>query len=349
MTDEKKDTENDKNDAVNTVADTKQAKPKQKKKQKKQRNSLFAKYVPPVIEHKKVKPKQNDYDTVFAKASSHGVTGCVYVRGLAGAAILASFVYSSVNVLTYGFTHDVFFSIAQSAFLFLAAFAASSIALIYAERFLQANLAAMSDGQYAAFLDQEEAIRGLVGNPEEHAGKAASKAFAQSLLVAIAGIIIGTMIQFPTVSAAIAVFLLIGLAASSSMFGSRGRIEADSIRHTLDFSVVVVPLVSVFSVFSQCSESGASIEAIAMQALIVSVLLTLCSAVTYRTLEDGNDFDFSHTFRTWRWTFGGGVLAAFCGWMSGAGMLLIGLLIATVVLVALSFYLLHRKGRNIWG
>ena len=212
MTDEKKDTENDKNDAVNTVADTKQAKPKQKKKQKKQRNPLFAKYVPPVIEHKKVKPKQNDYDTVFAEASSHGVTGCVYVRGLAGAAILASFVYSSVNVLTYGFTHDVFFSIAQSAFLFLAAFAASSIALIYAERFLQANLAAMSDGQYAAFLDQEEAIRGLVGNPEEHAGKAASKAFVQSLLVAIAGIILGTMIPFPTVSAAIAVFLLIGLA-----------------------------------------------------------------------------------------------------------------------------------------
>lgn len=346
MADEKKNTTKGEK-ATPAATDTKQAKPKQKPK--KQRKHIFTKYVPPVINHKKVKPKQKDYDSVFATASSHGVTGCIYVRGLAAAVILASFVYSSVNVFTYGFTHNAFFAIVQSVFVFVAAFAAASLALIYAERFLQANLAAMSDGQYAAFLDQEEAIRGLVGNPEGNVGKASSKAFIQSILVAIAGVLVGTMIQFPTVSAAIAVFLLIGLAASSSMFGSRGRIEVDSIRHALDFTVVAVPLVSVFSVFSQCSEDGASIETIIMQALIVSVLLTLCSAITYRTLEDGNDFDFSHTFRTWRWTFGGGVLAAFCGWMSGAGMLLLGLLIATVVLVAISFYLLHRQGKNIWG
>lgn len=35
--------------------------------------------------------------------------------------------------------------------------------------------------------------------------------------------------------------------------------------------------------------------------------------------------------------------------MSGAGMLLLGLLIAAAALVAASFYLLHRSGRNIWG
>ena len=86
-----------------------------------------------------------------------------------------------------------------------------------------------------------------------------------------------------------------------------------------------------------------------MQAAVVSILLTVCSAITYRTIEDGNDFDFSHAISTWGWTFGGGVLAAFCGWMSGAGMLLLGLLIAAAALVAASFYLLRRSGRNIWG
>ena len=168
-------------------------------------------------------------------------------------------------------------------------------------------------------------------------------------MAALAGILVGTMIQFPFASSIISVLLLLGLSSMSSMFGARGRIESDTVRHAFDFAVVAVPLVSVFSVFAQCSENGASIGEVVMQAAVVSILLTVCSAITYRTIEDGNDFDFSHAISTWGWTFGGGVLAAFCGWMSGAGMLLLGLLIAAAVLVAVSFYMLHRSGRNIWG
>lgn len=344
MTEERKSTDSD---AVDKDKESKKtAKPKAKSR--KEHNHPFKKYVPPVINHKKVKPKQNDYDTVFAAASGKGVTGCIYVRGLAAAVILAVFVYASISIFTYGLSASLP-AIAQTVVVFVAALAVSAIALVYAERFLQSNLASMTDGQYAAFIDQEEAIRGLVGHPEGRGGKAALKSLVQSLIVAVCGVVIGIMIQFPTISAVIAVFLLLGLSAFSSMFGSLGRIGTDSVRRPLDVAVIAIPLVSVFSLFAQCAENNATIETIIAQALIVSVLLTACSAIAYRTLEDGYDFNFASTLRTWRWVLGGGALTAFCGWMSGKGMLLLGLLIATVILVAVSFYLLHRQGKNIWG
>lgn len=345
----------ERNDCVDADAagkSRKTATPKRKQKSEHgasgEKRKLFAKYVPPTIEHKKVKPKQADYDTVFAAVSGKGVTGFLYVRGLAGAVLLAVFVYASISVYTYSISGGIA-SIVQAAAVFLAAFAASTVALVFGERCLQSNLAAIGDGQYAAFLAEEESVRRLLGNPQGSWGAAAKKSAVQSSMAALAGILVGTMIQFPFMSSIISVLLLLGLSSMSSMFGARGRIESDTVRHAFDFAVVAVPLVSVFSVFAQCSENGASIGEVVMQAAVVSILLTVCSAITYRTIEDGNDFDFSHAISTWGWTFGGGVLAAFCGWMSGAGMLLLGLLIATAVLVAVSFYLLHRSGRNIWG
>ena len=338
---------NDRVDAGATGKSRKTATPKRKQKKEcgaaSERRRLFAKYVPPTIEHKKVKPKQTDYDTVFAAVSGKGVTGFLYVRGLAGAVLLAVFVYASISVYTYSLSGGIA-AIAQAAAVFLAAFAASTVALVFGERCLQSNLAAIGDGQYA-----EESVRRLLGNPQGSWGAAARKSAAQSAMAALAGILVGTMIQFPFMSSIISVLLLLGLSSMSSMFGARGRIESDTVRHAFDFAVVAVPLVSIFSVFAQCSENGASIGEVVMQAAVVSILLTVCSAITYRTIEDGNDFDFSHAISTWGWTFGGGVLAAFCGWMSGAGMLLLGLLIAAAALVAASFYLLHRSGRNIWG
>lgn len=345
----------ERNDCVDADAagkSRKTATPKRKTEKKHgagvEKRKLFAKYVPPTVEHKKVKPKQADYDTVFAAVSGKGVTGFLYVRGFAGAVLLAVFVYASIGVYTYGLSGGIT-PIAQAAAALLAAFAASTAALVFGERCLQSNLAAISDGQYAAFASEEESVRRLLGNPQGSWGAAARKSAAQSTMAALAGILVGTMIQFPFASSIISVLLLLGLSSMSSMFGARGRIESDTVRHAFDFAVVAVPLVSVFSVFAQCSENGASVGEVVMQAAVVSILLTVCSAITYRIIEDGNDFDFSHAISTWGWTFGGGVLAAFCGWMSGAGMLLLGLLIAATALVAVSFYLLHRSGKNIWG
>ena len=117
----------------------KTATPKRKQKSEHgasgEKRKLFAKYVPPTIEHKKVKPKQADYDTVFAAVSGKGVTGFLYVRGLAGAVLLAVFVYASISIYTYSISGGIT-SIAQAAAVFLAAFAASTVALVFGERCL---------------------------------------------------------------------------------------------------------------------------------------------------------------------------------------------------------------------
>ena len=184
---------NDRVDAGATGKSRKTATLKRKQKREREadgeKRKLFTKYIPPTIEHKKVKPKQADYDTVFAAVSGKGVTGFLYVRGLAGAVLLAVFVYASISVYTYSLSGGIA-AIAQAAAVFLAAFAASTVALVFGERCLQSNLAAIGDGQYAAFLSEEESVRRLLGNPQGSWGAAARKSAAQSAMAALAGVLV---------------------------------------------------------------------------------------------------------------------------------------------------------------